>query len=94
MEEKIIILIARVLGVPKSEIELDTEIGELPEWDSLRNVEVIAQLEQEFNVKITSDMIMDLEDVSDIVDLIESLIDWYDSECRAKHLALGFIAAR
>lgn len=75
MEEKIIILIARVLGVPKSEIELDTEIGELPEWDSLRNVEVIAQLEQEFNVKITSDMIMDLEDVSDIVDLIESLID-------------------
>ena len=94
MEEKIITLIARVLGVPKSEIELDTEIGELPEWDSLRNVEVIAQLEQEFNVKITSDMIMDLEDVSDIVDLIESLIDWYDSERRAKHLALGFIAAR
>ena len=75
MEDKVIELIARVLNVPTSEVELDTEIGELDEWDSLHNVEDIAQLEKEFNVKITPDMIMDLEDVSDIVNLIEDLTD-------------------
>lgn len=75
MEEKIIALIARVLNVPVTDIEMDTEIGEPDEWDSLHNVEIIAQLEQEFDVKITSDMIMDLEDVSDIVSLIEDLTD-------------------
>ena len=75
MEDKVIELIARVLNVPTSEVELDTEIGELDEWDFLHNVEVIAQLEKEFNVKITPDMIMDLEDVSDIVNLIEDLTD-------------------
>ena len=75
MEDKVIELIARVLNVPTSEVELDTEIGELDEWDSLHNVEVIALLEKEFNVKITPDMIMDLEDVSDIVNLIEDLTD-------------------
>ena len=75
MEEKVIELIARVLNVPTSEVELDTEIGELDEWHSLHNVEVIAQLEKEFNLKITPDMIMDLEDVSDIVNLIEDLTD-------------------
>ena len=75
MEEKVIELIARVLNVPTTEIEMDTEIGEPAEWDSLHNVEIIAQLEKEFNVKITSDMIMDLEDVSDIVNLIEELTD-------------------
>lgn len=75
MEDKVIELIARVLNVPTSEVELDTEIGELDEWDSLHNVEVISQLEKEFNVKITPDMIMDLEDVSDIVNLIEDLTD-------------------
>ena len=68
-------MIARVLNVPASDVELDTEIGELDEWDSLHNVEIISQLEKEFNVKITSDMIMDLEDVSDIVSLIEDLTD-------------------
>lgn len=73
MEDKIIELIARVLNVPKSEVTLETEIGELDEWDSLRNVQIIAQLEKEFEVKITPDMIMDLEDVSDIVGLIREL---------------------
>ena len=75
MEEKVIGLIARVLNVPATEIQMDTEIGEPDEWDSLHNVEIIAQLEKDVNVKITSDMIMDLEDVADIVGLIEDLTD-------------------
>lgn len=75
MEEKVIALIARVLNVPTSEIELDTEIGELDEWDSLHNVAILAELEKNFDVKITPDMIMDLEDVSDIVSLIEDLTE-------------------
>ena len=70
MENRIIELIARVLNVPVGDV---TEIGELDEWDSLRNVQIIAQLEKEFEVKITPDMIMDLEDVSDIISLIKDL---------------------
>ncbi len=73
MEDKIIELIARVLNVPIGDVTLETEIGELDEWDSLRNVQIIAQLEKEFEVKITPDMIMDLEDVSDIISLIKDL---------------------
>ena len=73
MENKIIELIARVLNVPVGDVTLETEIGELDEWDSLRNVQIIAQLEKEFEVKITPDMIMDLEDVSDIISLINDL---------------------
>ncbi len=73
MENKIIELITRVLNVPVGDVTLETEIGELDEWDSLRNVQIIAQLEKEFEVKITPDMIMDLEDVSDIISLIKDL---------------------
>lgn len=73
MENKIIELIARVLNVPVGDVTLETEIGELDEWDSLRNVQIIAQLEKEFEVKITPDMIIDLEDVSDIISLIKDL---------------------
>ena len=57
MENKIIELIARVLNVPVGDVTLETEIGELDEWDSLRNVQIIAQLEKEFEVKMTPDMI-------------------------------------
>ncbi len=75
MEEKVIALIARVLNVSISEVEMDTEIGDLDEWDSLHNVEIFAELEKAFNIKITPDMVMDLEDVSDIVNLVEELTD-------------------
>lgn len=73
MKEKIQALIASILKVSEEEITLDTEIGELDEWDSLHNMEIIAALEKTFNVKITSNMLIDLEDVSDIVNLIEEL---------------------
>ena len=73
MEEKVIEIIAKVLHVPTSEIASDTEIGEPDEWDSLHNLTIFSELEKEFNVKITQDMVMDLEDVSDIVNLLEDL---------------------
>nr|WP_298559854.1 acyl carrier protein [uncultured Prevotella sp.] len=73
MEEKIIEIIAKVLHVPASEITADTEIGEPDEWDSLHNLTIFSELEKTFNVKITQDMVMDLEDVSDIVNLLEEL---------------------
>lgn len=73
MEEKIIKLIAEVLQVPTSDVTAETEIGELDEWDSLRNVTIIAELQKQFNITITQDMLMDLENVSDIIDLVEDL---------------------
>jgi acyl carrier protein len=73
MEEKIIKLIAEVLQVPTSDVTTETEIGELDEWDSLRNVTIIAELQKQFNITITQDMLMDLENVADIIDLVEDL---------------------
>lgn len=73
MKDKVIEIIAKVLEVPVSEITLDTEIGEPEEWDSLRNVQIISSLEEHFSVKITQEMLVDIENVADIVDLIESL---------------------
>ena len=73
MEEKIIKLIADVLQVPVSEITPDTEIGELDEWDSLRNVAIFAELQKQFDITVTREMLIDLENVTDIVDLVEDL---------------------
>jgi len=72
MEEKVIEIIAKVLEVSKEEVTLDTEIGELDEWDSLRNVQIFAELEKEFSVKITQSMLVDLENVADIIDMIKN----------------------
>lgn len=72
-EEKIIKLIAEVLQVPISDITTETEIGELDEWDSLRNVTIFSELQKKFDISITQDMLVDLENVADIIDLVEDL---------------------
>ena len=73
MEDKVKEIIARVLHVPVEEIKNDTEIGELDEWDSLHNLTIFAELQKAFDVKITQDMLIDLENVADIIVLLKGL---------------------
>lgn len=71
IQEEVIALIAKVLDVPVTEVDEDTAIGDIPAWDSLRQVMIISTLEQHFNVQFEPEIIMDMEDVSDIVAAIE-----------------------
>ena len=60
-------IISNLLGVEIDEIDDDTAIGDLPEWDSLHHIQIISAIEKEFDFRFTPDVMMDLEDVSDIV---------------------------
>ena len=73
MEEKVKEIIARVLQVPVEEVENETEIGELDEWESLRNLTIFVEIQKEFNIEITQDMLMDIENVDDIINLVKNL---------------------
>ena len=73
MEEKVINLIARILGVDTSELDLDTEIGDLPEWDSMHHLTLIKELENLFDIKFEQGDLADCEDISDLVALIKDL---------------------
>lgn len=74
MEKKILNIIAKVLEVDIEEIELDTAIGDLPEWDSIHHLQIIAELEKEFGIKYAADELAELEDVSDLISLTEETI--------------------
>lgn len=73
MEDKVKEIIARVLHISVENIENDTEIGEPDEWDSLHNLTIFSELEKAFDVKITQEMLMDLENVADIIALLRDL---------------------
>ena len=68
-------IIANVLGVDISRIEADTAIGDLPEWDSLHHIMIISNIEREYGFRFTPDVMMDLEDVSDIVNATEARVE-------------------
>ena len=71
LQFKIIKIIAEALEVEENQITEDTAIGDIPEWNSLGHVMIISSLEKEFTISFEPEMIMDLEDVSDIIAAIE-----------------------
>ncbi len=71
IEKKVKAIIAGILNVPVGEIEDDTAIGDIAEWDSLHHIQIISAVEREFGFRFTPDVMMDLEDVSDIVNAAE-----------------------
>lgn len=74
MDEKIRNIIAKVLKIDIDDVELDTAIGDLPEWDSLHHLNIIVELENEFDIKYAPEDLAELEDVSDLIALTKENI--------------------
>lgn len=71
IQEETIKVIAKVLEVDIAEVNEDTAVGDIPAWDSLRQIMIISALEEYFDIQFEPEIIMDMEDVSDIVAAIE-----------------------
>ncbi len=70
-KEKIRKMIAEILRVNEDEIKEDTAIGDIPSWDSLNQLRILAAVESEFGIQFTPDVLMEMEDFSDIVQAVE-----------------------
>lgn len=69
-EESVKRLIAEVLEVSLDTITNDLSIGDIPEWDSLAHMKIIAALESSFEVILDIEQTLEIEDVDDILDVV------------------------
>ena len=56
-------IIASILKMPVEQLDVDAEMTEIEGWDSLRNVMILSQLEEHFNIMFPPDDIFDLTSV-------------------------------
>lgn len=73
MKEEIVKIIADILEVDVCDIEMDTAVGDLPEWDSMHHLQIIAELEKVYNIKFNASDLAELEYVSDLISLVEEM---------------------
>lgn len=73
IQSQVVKIISEVLNVPSEIITADLSIGDIPEWDSMGNLAVIARLESELGIDFPVEDLMDLTSVSRIVDRISQL---------------------
>ena len=72
--EKLCSLLADQLGVNAEDITPDTNIIDDLGADSLDVVELLATLEEEYNIMITAERVRDLFTVKDVADFVEALL--------------------
>ena len=68
-------IIAAVLKIPVEQLAIDAEMTDIAGWDSLRNVMILARLEEHFDIVFPSDDIYDLTSVQAFVDEISKLLN-------------------
>ena len=59
-------VIADALGIPAASVTDELGYGTIPEWDSLRHVELMLALEEHWGVRIDADLVLDLTSVEAI----------------------------
>ena len=71
IKEKVMLIISTSIDVEVNRLDEDTAIGDFPGWDSMSQLVIISSIEDEFEIKLDPEDIMELEDVSDIVAIVE-----------------------
>lgn len=60
MEENIKIVMANVLGIDTTKITEDASPDTIDEWDSLKHMNLVLALEEEFDVVFSDEQIIDM----------------------------------
>ena len=68
-------IIASVLKIPVEQLDVNAEMTDIAGWDSLRNVMILARLEEHFDIVFPSDDIYDLTSVQAFVNEITKLLN-------------------
>ena len=75
MRARVYKVVSQILDVPESEINDDSSSDTIESWNSLKHMNLILGLEQEFNIQFSDEQIVELLSVGLIVLTVRELID-------------------
>lgn len=67
IKEKILDIISKTINVDKSILNDDLSIGDIPEWDSVGNLAIIAAIEEELQIEIPLEDLFEMTSIVSIV---------------------------
>jgi acyl carrier protein len=68
--EKLFDLIESVFEISKDDYSENTFINQIETWDSLKHMEFIVTLENQFNINLTGNEIAELHTIKDVMKLL------------------------
>ena len=74
IREKIISIIASALEIKESEISIESNNNNLQDWGSVQNLFISSDIENEFDVELTTDEIANFNSVLEIENILKKYI--------------------
>ena len=71
MDERIYELMSKLLGVSKGDLNMDSSMETLSGWDSLKHMEIIASIEEAWEITLLPDDIISMISVAKIKEVLE-----------------------
>jgi acyl carrier protein len=68
VKENLFLLLQEVLGV--SDIDINKTMDDIPEWDSLKHIQLLSAIETKFELKIDFEDSINMVDVKGILNII------------------------
>ncbi len=72
MKERVLHVVSQVMEVSESSLSLDSSPDTVPEWDSLKHMNLVLALEEEFEVQFSDQQIVQMVSVSKILEALGS----------------------
>ena len=74
VKDRVIKVVAQVLGVPVETVDSDSSPDSLPAWDSLKHMNLVLTLEEEFGVQFTDIQVLEMLNVGLIVTIVTEAV--------------------
>jgi len=74
MKEKVFRVVSQVFGVQIDELSEDSSPDTIQAWDSLKHMNLVLALEEEFGVRFSDEKIMQMLSVGLITEAVQELI--------------------
>jgi acyl carrier protein len=73
MKERVLRVVGQIMEVPESSLSLSSSPDTVLEWDSLRHMNLVLALEEEFEVQFTDQQIVQMVSIAKILEALEEL---------------------
>ena len=70
MENKVIEIATQILEKNQGEVTIHTNMENTDNWDSLRHLNLILEIEDHFNIRMDIDEINDITDIKTLVSIV------------------------
>jgi acyl carrier protein len=71
VKERVFKVVSQVMDVPADEINEESSPDTIEAWDSLKHMNLVLALEEEFGVQFTDEQIMEMLSVALIIEIVK-----------------------